>query len=434
MGESRLQDKIRKLQPNYKLIMALGVTGLALAGITTTYMLNRGVAKQEATEIVKPEAIKVVSALGRIEPQGQIIKLAPTPDLGGAKIAQLLVKEGDRITTGQTIALLDNYGRNQAQVELARQEIKIAEAERAIIQAGEKQGDINAQAANLQRAKAQLEGEIVANQAEIKRLQAQLISEKAEKQAIIESRTAELTNAKREFQRYRQLAQEGVISESQLDSRRLTQDLAQKALNQAQASYNLTLDTLQQEINQAQAIARQNKNTLQQQVSAETATLNSVSEVREVDLIKAQAQVDRAIATLRQAEEDLKLSSVIAPMDGQIIKINSYPGEVVDDEGVVEFAQTNKMMVVAEVYESDIAKVRVGQTATISSETGAFNGEITGKVSQIGLKIGKQNILNTDPAADVDSRVVEVKIYLDPPNSDRVAYLTNSKAIIKINL
>lgn len=410
MGESRLQDKFRKLQPNYKLIMALGVAGLALAGITTTYMLNRGVAKQETTEIIKPEAIKVVSALGRIEPQGQIIKLAPTPDLGGAKIAQLLVKEGDRVTRGQTIALLDNYGRNQAQVELARQEIKIAEAERAIIQAGEKQGDINAQAANLQRAKAQLEGEIVANQAEIKRLEAQLVSEKAEKQAIIESRTAELTNAKREFQRYRQLAQEGVISESQLDSRRLTQDQAQKALNQAQASYNLTLDTLQQEINQAQAVARQNRNTLQQQVSGETATLDSVSEVREVDLIKAQAQVDRAIATLRQAEEDLKLSSVVAPMDGQIIKINSYPGEVVDDEGVVEFAQTNKMMVVAEVYESDIAKVKVGQTATVTSETGAFNGEITGKVSQIGLKIGKQNVLNTDPAADVDSRVVEVKI------------------------
>ncbi|MGL6343165.1 MAG: HlyD family secretion protein, partial [Waterburya sp.] len=66
--------------------------------------------------------------------------------------------------------------------------------------------------------------------------------------------------------------------------------------------------------------------------------------------------------------------------------------------------------------------------------TGAFAGEITGKVSQIGLKIGKQDVLNTDPAADVDSRVVEVKIYLDPQNSDRVAHLINSKAIVKINL
>jgi HlyD family secretion protein len=92
------------------------------------------------------------------------------------------------------------------------------------------------------------------------------------------------------------------------------------------------------------------------------------------------------------------------------------------------------MMVVAEVHESDIGKVQLGQTATIKSETGAFTQEITGEVSQIGLKIGKQDVLNTDPAADVDSRVVEVKINFDPETSSRVSHLTNSKAIVKINL
>jgi hypothetical protein len=34
----------------------------------------------------------------------------------------------------------------------------------------------------------------------------------------------------------------------------------------------------------------------------------------------------------------------------------------------------------------------------------------------------------------VDSRVVEVKIRLDREGSDRVSSLTNSKAIVKINL
>ncbi|MEM8673083.1 MAG: HlyD family efflux transporter periplasmic adaptor subunit, partial [Cyanobacteria bacterium P01_G01_bin.67] len=122
-----------------------------------------------------------------------------------------------------------------------------------------------------------------------------------------------------------------------------------------------------------------------------------------------------------------------APKDGQIVKITTYPGEIVGEDGVVEFAQTSKMMVVAEIYESDIAKVKVGQTATIKSETGAFEGKVTGKVSQIGLKIGKQDVLNTDPAADVDSRVLEVKIHLDPQTSERVAHLTNSKVIVKIS-
>jgi hypothetical protein len=45
-----------------------------------------------------------------------------------------------------------------------------------------------------------------------------------------------------------------------------------------------------------------------------------VGEVRDVDVVKAQAEVDRAIASLRQTQEDLELSRVNAPTDGQIIK------------------------------------------------------------------------------------------------------------------
>ena len=426
-------DRLQKLPLNNKLIIALCLAGLALAGVTTIYSVSQ-TASQEETEAIKPQPIRAVTALGRIEPQGQMIQLAPSPDLGGSKIAQLLVEDGDRVTAGQTIALLDNHKRAKAALEVARQEVKVAQADLAIIKAGAKRGDINAQVANLQRYKAELEGEIVANEAEVARLQAQLGTESLEKQATIERLQAELRNATSEFKRYRQLAQQGVISASELDTRRLTLDTAKTAVAEAQASYNRTRTTLQQQINQAQAIALQNKNTLQQQISQAEATLDSVGEVRDVDVIKAQAEVDKAIATLRQAEEDLELTKVKAPRDGQIIKINAYPGEVVGDDGILEFAQTSKMMIVAEVYESDISKVKVGQTASITSETGAFAEELNGEVRQIGLKIGKQDVLSTDPAADVDSRVVEVEIHLDPETSSRVSHLTNSKAIVKINL
>ena len=426
-------DRLQKLPLNNKLIIALCLAGLALAGVTTIYSASQ-TATEEETEAIKPQPIRAVTALGRIEPQGQMIQLAPSPDLGGSKIAQLLVKDGDRVTAGQTIALLDNHKRANAALEVARQDVRVAQADLAIIKAGAKRGDINAQVANLQRFKAELEGEIVANEAEVARLQAQLGTESLEKQATIERLQAELRNATSEFKRYRQLAQQGVISASDLDSRRLTLDTATTAVAEAQASYNRTRTTLQQQINQAQAIALQNKNTLQQQISEAEATLDSVGEVRDVDVIKAQAEVDKAIATLRQAEEDLELTKVKAPRDGQIIKINAYPGEVVGDDGILEFAQTSKMMIVAEVYESDISKVKVGQTASITSETGAFAEELNGEVRQIGLKIGKQDVLSTDPAADVDSRVVEVEIHLDPETSSRVSHLTNSKAIVKINL
>ena len=426
-------DRLQKLPLNNKLIIALCLAGLALAGVTTIYSASQ-TATEEETEAIKPQPIRAVTALGRIEPQGQMIQLAPSPDLGGSKIAQLLVKDGDRVTAGQTIALLDNHKRANAALEVARQDVRVAQADLAIIKAGAKRGDINAQVANLQRFKAELEGEIVANEAEVARLQAQLGTESLEKQATIERLQAELRNAASEFKRYQQLAQQGVISASELDSRRLTLDTATTAVAEAQASYNRTQTTLQQQVNQAQAIALQNKNTLQQQISEAEATLDSVGEVRDVDVIKAQAEVDKAIATLRQAEEDLELTKVKAPRDGQIIKINAYPGEVVGDDGILEFAQTSKMMVIAEVYESDIGKVKVGQTASITSETGAFAEELNGEVRQIGLKIGKQDVLSTDPAADVDSRVVEVEIHLDPETSSRVSHLTNSKAIVKINL
>ena len=425
-------DRLQKLPLNNKLIIALCLAGLTLVGVTTVYSANKTATKEE-TETIEPQPISAVTALGRIEPQGKMIQLSPAPDLGGAKIAKLLVEEGDRIRSGQTIALLDNYRRADAALELARQEVKLAEADLAIVQAGAKQGDINAQTANLKRVKAELEGETEANQAEVNRLRAQLRSETAEKQATRDRLKAELRNAESEFKRYAELAQEGVISESELDSRRLTVDTAKSAVIEAQASYNRTIDTLQQQINQAQAVARQNKNTLREQIIEAEATLNSVGEVRQVDVVKAEAGVDGAIAALRQAEEDLELTSVKAPSDGQIININTYPGEVVGEDGVVEFAQTEKMMVVAEVYESDIGRVKVGQTASIRSETGAFDGEITGEVKQVGLKIGKQDVLSTDPAADVDSRVVEVKIYLDPETSSRISHLTNSKAIVKIS-
>ena len=426
-------DRLQKLPLNNKLIIALCLAGLALAGVTTIYSVSQ-TASQEETEAIKPQPIRAVTALGRIEPQGQMIQLAPSPDLGGSKIAQLLVEDGDRVTAGETIALLDNHKRANAALEVARQDVRVAQADLAIIKAGAKRGDINAQVANLQRFKAELEGEIVANEAEVARLQAQLGTESLEKQATIERLQAELRNAASEFKRYQQLAQQGVISASELDSRRLTLDTATTAVAEAQASYNRTQTTLQQQVNQAQAIALQNKNTLQQQISEAEATLDSVGEVRDVDVIKAQAEVDKAIATLRRAEEDLELTKVKAPSDGQIIKINAYPGEVVGDDGIVEFAQTSKMMVIAEVYESDIGKVKVGQTASITSETGAFAEELNGEVRQIGLKIGKQDVLSTDPAADVDSRVVEVEIHLDPETSSRVSHLTNSKAIVKINL
>jgi ABC exporter DevB family membrane fusion protein len=90
------------------------------------------------------------------------------------------------------------------------------------------------------------------------------------------------------------------------------------------------------------------------------------------------------------------------------------------------------MDVVAEVYETDIHKVVIGQQATIKSQ--GLSSELTGKVTEIGLQIGKKDVLGTDPAADSDVRVVEVKISLDADSSQKVRTLTNLQVNVIIHL
>ena len=420
-------------------LIPISIGVLALLGGTTIYgiyAVNSNTAQQKVDELITTETfeLKAVTALGRIEPEGEAIQLSPSPDLGGTKINQLLVREGDRVAKGQKIAILDNNARSQADLELAKQDVKVAEANLAIVKAGAKSGEIKAQEATVKRIQAELRGEIIANEALIARLEAQLRTETAEKQATIERLEAELAKAESDLRRYTKLEADGVISESELESRSLNVDTAAKRLVEAQAGYNRTLDTLAQQIKEAKAISQQEIDTLEEQITEAEATLDRIAEVREVDVLKAQAEVDRAIAALKKAEEDLALTYVTAPTDGQIMTIHTYPGEIVGDDGVVEFGQTNQMIVVAEVYESDINRVQMGQKATILSETGAFDQELTGTVSHIGLKIGKQDVLDNDPAADVDSRVVEVEIRLDSASSDRVSALTNSKALVKIEV
>lgn len=142
----------------------------------------------------------------------------------------------------------------------------------------------------------------------------------------------------------------------------------------------------------------------------------------------AQMRVDTARADLAAAQSILDLDVVRAPADGQIIKIYTRRGERVGPNGLAELAQVDQMFAVAEVYETDIGRVKIGQRATVRSP--AFDGALGGRVDRIGMKIGKQDILNTDPVARTDSRVVEVRVKLD--EAKRAAALSNLQVEIAI--
>ncbi|MEO0013567.1 MAG: hypothetical protein RLZZ535_1956, partial [Cyanobacteriota bacterium] len=153
-----------------------------------------------------------VSALGQIEPEGEVIQLSVSSAAESSKVEQLLVQRGDRVKQGQVVAILDSYNSASAGINKAQSDVRIAQANLERVQAGAKQGDISAQESSINRLEAELKGQIATQRAAISRLE------------------AELANANVEYNRYQQLFNDGAISAQERDTRRLRVDTVEQQL------------------------------------------------------------------------------------------------------------------------------------------------------------------------------------------------------------
>ncbi len=408
---------------------------LVIGGIFGYAILHKQLTAQTPLSIPNssedPIILNSVAALGNLEPKGEVIQLSAPAFMEGARVDRLLVKRGDQVKTGQIIAVLDNHDRLSALLEEAKTQVKVAQARLEQVKAGAKQGDIQAQKAKFQATIAELEGQIVTQKAAIASLKAQLEGESASQKAIIQRIKAELNNAKTECGRYATLYLDGAVSASQRDNICLQQETTENMLKEAKASLNRIITTRREEINEANANLNRTIATVNRQIKQEEATLDAVAEVRTVDVMLASRELEAAEKAVKTAQANLDLAYVRSPQDGQILKIHTWPGEIVNNDGIVSIGNTKQMYVTAEVYETDINQVKLGQSATIKAE--GIVDDLQGVVDEIGLQIATKDVLGTDPVADADARVVEVKIKLTPEDSQNVASLTNLQVNVVID-
>jgi HlyD family secretion protein len=203
-------------KPKNRWIVSLGVVAVAMVGTTSFWAISQ-FGSRPAQPVESAPTVRKVAALGRLEPEAEVTRLSAPVALDGDRVAQLLVKPGDRVKAGQVIAILDSRYRLQNAFQQAQEQVQVAEAKLAQIKAGAKTGEIQAQQASISRLQADRQGEIVSQQAEISRWE------------------SEVRNAQSEYDRFQKLYREGAIATSNLDSRRLASETAQAQLNQAKA-------------------------------------------------------------------------------------------------------------------------------------------------------------------------------------------------------
>lgn len=317
-------------------------------------------------QVSAQEHIAVISegdvvALGRIIPFGDITSVATPSGAGDARIAEVRVRVGDVVATGDILAVLDNLPQLQSAMTSAEASVRVREATLGQTRAS--------------------------NRASL-----------AEAQASLDRAQATALAAQADLDRATSLFERGITTRADFDQIVVAATEAERDVERALATlsrYATGSDTVQ------------------------------------ADIAVAEANLDAALADLARATQDLDRAFVRAPERGTVLDINVRAGERPPSDGIIDLGDTSQMTAIAEVYQTMIGRVTIGDPVTLSAE--ALDQDLTGIVSAIGLEIGRQSITSSDPAANTDARVVDVIIVLDPASSDMAQGFTNLEAIVRID-
>jgi len=310
-----------------------------------------------------------VAALGRLEPDGGLLPVTGTT---GLTVKKILVSEGQAVAAGEPLAYLSSYDALKAEYEAAQTALADAKTQ--------SEATKNYAAALVGEANAAVTQTGKPLDLEVEGLEAQV--------ALAESNFNVASEDRKQLEA---LNQTQTVNPTQMTRQKMVEQSAQRDLTAAQKRLEQLRGSLEPKRAQARAqltTAKANQARLEQAISVAAAEKN---------VQRAQAQFDQA--------------TVHAPRAGKVLRIVTKEGAALGAAPLLYLGDTDHLDVLAEIYESDVKKVRKGQPASITSPS--LPEKIHGEVEKLGWTVQSNAIRSLDPTAAEDLRVVQTHIRID---------------------
>jgi HlyD family secretion protein len=349
-------------------------------------------------EWVRPEHRTVTET---IAVSGQVVGRRET--VVGAQqagvVAQLYVDEGDVVAHGQPLALIQNRV-VRAQVGQAEQGLATARAQLAQAAAGARPSELHAASAQVSRAQAALkqsEAQAAGQRTAVRQAEAQVRQREAARnraRAAVDQAEARRDLARQNLGRTRQLLAEGAIARQAVDQAEADARAAEAEVAAAREG----VATAEADVAAARASLAAARDAVvaadagvaaaRASVAAAEAERRTVEAGPRVEAVEvARQRVRDAEAALAVARDQARDARVVAPFAGTVTAILAERGaSVAQAGGVVRLVQTGRLEIEADVDESNLADLRVGQRAVITSTT--FRGaRLQARVREIGAQV-----------------------------------------------
>ena len=279
------------------------------------------------------------------------------------RVETRLVDEGQTVTKGQTMALLDSRELSQ-EVSRNKAEVEAARAALSKLEAGSRPQEIAEARAAASQAQARLqELENGSRPQEI-----------AAAQAAYQSARVDAKRLADDLGRYDGLYKKQLVSTQQYEAARTASEMADARARQAKEQLDLLKEGPRKEvIDQARDAYAQ---------AEQRYTLAKIGPRKE-DIDQARARLGQARESLALAETRLGYATLISPLSGMVLSKSIEPGEYVSPgTPIVTVADLVNVWVRGYVNETDLGRVKLGQAVRVTADT--YPGKVyDGRISFI---------------------------------------------------